>query len=137
MTERITKTLDKLSSRKAVKYVVYASAIIVFFSLILVPPIAGIFIKWDNIQFILDQPTLVNRALNAIQNSFIIALSVAALDLLVGIPMAWLIARGKSRWLSAIDTLADIPFIIPPTALGYSLMLFWSGSGGVSALFGP
>ena len=136
MTERITKTLDKLSSRKAVKYVVYASAIIVFFSLILVPPIAGIFIKWDNIQFILDQPTLVNRALNAIQNSFIIALSVAALDLLVGIPMAWLIARGKSRWLSAIDTLADIPFIIPTTALGYSLLLFWSGSGGVSALFG-
>jgi thiamine transport system permease protein len=136
LTERITKTLDKLSSRKAVKYVVYASAIIVFFSLILVPPIAGIFIKWDNIQFILDQPTLVNRALNAIQNSFIIALSVAALDLLVGIPMAWLIARGKSRWLSAIDTLADIPFIIPTTALGYSLLLFWSGSGGVSALFG-
>lgn len=50
--------------------------------------------------------------------------------------MAWLIARGKSRWLNAIDTLADIPFIIPTTALGYSLLLFWSGSGGVSALFG-
>jgi thiamine transport system permease protein len=50
--------------------------------------------------------------------------------------MAWLIARGKSRWLSAIDTLADIPFIIPTTALGYSLLLFWSDSEGVSALFG-
>ncbi len=137
MTERITKTLDKLSSRKAVKYGVYATAVILFFSLILVPPIAGIFIKWNNIQFILSQPALVNRALGAIQNSFIIALTVAALDLVAGIPMAWLIARGKSRWLSAIDTLADIPFIIPTTALGYSLLLFWSGpTGGVSALFG-
>jgi thiamine transport system permease protein len=137
LTERITKILDKLSSRKAIKYGVYASAVIIFFALILVPPIAGIFIKWDTIQFILAQPALVSRSLGAIQNSFIIALTVAALDLIAGIPMAWLIARGKSRWLSTIDTLADIPFIIPTTALGYSLLLFWSGpSGGVSALFG-
>jgi thiamine transport system permease protein len=136
LTERITKALDKLSSRKAIKYAVYASAVIIFFALILVPPIAGIFLKWDNIQFILQKPALVDRALGAIQNSFIIALTVAALDLLAGIPMAWLITRGKSRWLSIIDTLADIPFIIPTTALGYSLLLFWSGSGGVSALFG-
>ncbi|HTY75370.1 MAG TPA: ABC transporter permease subunit [Candidatus Nanoarchaeia archaeon] len=136
MTEKLAKTLDKLSSRNAIKYAVYASAIIIFFTLILIPPLAGIFIKWGSVQYILNQPSLVNRALSAIQNSFIIALTVAALDLLVGVPMAWLIARGKSRWLSAIDTLADIPFIIPTTALGYSLLLFWSGSGGVSALFG-
>jgi thiamine transport system permease protein len=136
LTERIRETLDRLSSRNAIKYSVYASAVVIFFALILLPPIAGIFIKWDNIQFILNNPPLVNRALSAIQNSFIIALTVAALDLLAGIPMAWLIARGKSRWLNAIDTLADIPFIIPTTALGYSLLLFWSGSGGVSALFG-
>jgi thiamine transport system permease protein len=136
LTERLSNALDKLSSRKAIKYTVYISAVLVFFALILVPPIAGIFIKWDSIQYILAQPPLVNRALGAIENSFIIALAVAALDLIAGIPMAWLIARGKSRWLSAIDTLADIPFIIPTTALGYSLLLFWSGSGGVSALFG-
>jgi thiamine transport system permease protein len=136
LTERINKTLDKLSSKKTIKFAIYASAVIIFFALILVPPIAGIFLKWGNIQFILSQPALVNRALGAIQNSFIIALTVAALDLVAGIPMAWLITRGKSRWLSAIDTLADIPFIIPTTALGYSLLLFWSSSGGVSALFG-
>jgi thiamine transport system permease protein len=136
LTEKITKVLDRLSARKAVKFTVYAVAIAVFFALILVPPIAGIFIKWDNIRFILAQPALANWALGAIQNSFAVALTVAALDLLAGIPMAWLIARGKSRWLSAIDTLADIPFIIPTAVLGYSLLLFWSGTGGVSALFG-
>jgi len=136
LTERIRETLDRLSSRRVIKYAVYTSAIIIFFTLILLPPIVGIVIKWDNIQFILNQPTLVDRALGAIQNSFIIALIVAAFDLIAGIPMAWLIARGKSRWLSAIDTLADIPFIIPTTALGYSLLLFWSDSGGVSSLFG-
>ncbi len=137
MTERISKTLDRLSSRKTIKYAVYISALIIFFALIFGPPLAGIFIKWGDIQFILQKPELVNRALSAIQNSFIIALVVAALDLLAGIPMAWLIARGKGRWLSAIDTLADIPFIIPTTALGYSLLLFWSEPGGISSLFGP
>ena len=135
MTEKIQKALDKLSSRAAVKYAVYASAIVIFFALILLPPIVGIFLKWDNIQFILGRPDLVGRALGAIQNSFVIALIVAALDLIAGIPMAWLIARGKSRWLKAIDTLADIPFIIPTTALGYSLLLFWSRPGGISSLF--
>ncbi len=135
MTEQIIKTLDKLSSRKAIRYAVYASAIAIFFALILVPPLAGIFLKWNDIQFILAEPILVSRALSAIQNSFVIALIVAALDLVAGIPMAWLVARGKSRWLSAIDTLADIPFIIPTAALGYSLLLFWS-QGGVSTLFG-
>lgn len=130
------KALDKLSSRTTVKYAVYVSALAVFFVLILLPPIMGIIIKWDTIQFVLNEPSLVARALGAIQNSFVIALIVSALDLLAGIPMAWLIARGKSRWLSAIDTLADIPFIIPTTALGYSLLLFWNSPGGVSALFG-
>jgi thiamine transport system permease protein len=137
LTEKITKTLDRLSSKNAVKYSVYSSAVILFFALVLVPPVAGIFIKWNDIQYILAQPPLVDRALSAITNSFTLALIVAALDLLAGIPMAWLISRGKGRWLSILDTLADIPFIIPTTALGFSLLLFWNGpSGDVSALFG-
>jgi thiamine transport system permease protein len=138
LIEKIAKILDQLSSKRFVKYSVYISALIIFFVFVLIPPIAGIFLRWDSVQFILDQPLLVGRALTAIENSFIIALIVAALDLIAGIPMAWLISRGKSRLLSAIDTLADIPFIIPTTALGYSLLLFWSqpDAGGVSALFG-
>jgi thiamine transport system permease protein len=78
----------------------------------------------------------MNQALVAISNSFVIALIVSALDLVAGIPLAWIITRGKSRWLSVLDTMADIPFIVPTAALGYSLLLFWSQSGGISALFG-
>ena len=48
--------------------------------------------------------------------------------------MAWLITRGKSKWLSVLDTLTDIPFIVPTAALGYSLLLFWSNSQGISGL---
>jgi thiamine transport system permease protein len=131
----LTNALNALSSRKAIKYVIYFSAIAVFFMLILLPPIFGIVIKWGAIQTVFAQPELAGRALSAITASFIIALAVSALDLIAGIPMAWLITRGKSRWLSVLDTLADIPFIVPTAALGYSLLLFWSGPQGVSSLF--
>jgi thiamine transport system permease protein len=130
------EALDRLSSRKAVKYGVYLSAVILFFALILLPPILGIIIKWNTMQQVLNQPALASRALSAVENSFIIALFVSALDVATGVPMAWLITRGKSKWLNVLDTVSDIPFIVPTAALGYSLLLFWSGPGGVSSLFG-
>ena len=136
MLNKLWNILNRLSSKKPLKYSLYLSAVIVFFAVILIPPILGILIKLPTIQNVIDQPALMNTALGAISNSFIIGLVVAALDLLAGIPLAWLITRGKSRWLSVLDTLADLPFIVPTAALGYSLLLFWSLGGGISAFFG-
>ncbi len=126
MLSKLWNTLNKWSSKKPLKYSLYISAVAVFFALILIPPILGILIKIPTVQNIINQPALMNVALTAIRNSFIIGLIVAALDLLAGIPLAWLITRSKSRWLSVLDTFADIPFIVPTAALGYSLLLFWS-----------
>ncbi len=132
----MTDALDKLSSKPMVKYGVYLAAVVVFFALILLPPILGIIIKWSTIQEVLGQGERIARALVAIQNSFIVALLVSALDVITGVPMAWLIARGKSKWLNVLDTLADIPFIVPTAVLGYSLLIFWSGTEGIQSPFG-
>ncbi|HLN45114.1 MAG TPA: ABC transporter permease subunit [Candidatus Sulfotelmatobacter sp.] len=131
----IVNVLNALSSKKIIKYIVYFSALILFFLLILLPPIFGIAIKWNTIPAIFNQPEIMGQALNAIAASFTIALLVSALDLIAGIPMAWLISRGKSKWLKVLDTLADIPFIVPTAALGYSLLLFWYEPQGISSLF--
>jgi len=136
LLKRILNALNGLSSRKPLKYTLYLSAVIIFFAVILVPPIIGILTKAGSIQNVFDNPDLMNTALNAIASSFIIGLVVSALDLLAGIPLAWYITRGKSRWLTVLDTLADLPFVVPTAALGYSLLLFWSSSGGISDLFG-
>ncbi len=133
---KITEALDRLSSKKTVRYGVYLTAVTIFFALILLPPILGIIIKWNTMQQVLNQPQLMARALSAIENSFTVALFVSALDVVTGIPMAWLITRGKSKWLNVLDTFSDIPFIVPTAALGYSLFLFWSDPRGVSSLFG-
>ena len=136
MLSKLWNKLNALSSKKPLKYTLYLSAIIIFFAIILIPPILGILIKAPTIGNITSQPALMNTALGAISNSFSIGLIVAALDILAGVPLAWLITRGKSRWLSVLDTLADLPFVVPTAALGYSLLLFWSSGGGISAFFG-
>jgi len=133
---KIAKALDKLSSKTAIKNTVYIVSIIIFFALILLPPILGIIIKWGSIEDVLNQPKLMSEAFNAIAASFAVAFFVSFIDVVAGVPMAWMITRGKSKWLSVLDTLSDIPFIVPTATLGYSLLLFWSEAGGLSSLFG-
>jgi thiamine transport system permease protein len=135
---RISKALSNMSSNRMVRYAVYSVSIVVFLSLILIPPIIGVATKWGAMQQVFSKAPLVNRVLSAVTNSFWVALLVSAVDVLAGVPMAWLVARDRSKWLNVIDTLADIPFIVPTAALGYSLLLFWNKSSGVSAILsGP
>lgn len=133
---KITKALDKLSSKTAIKNTIYMVSIIIFFALILLPPILGIIIKWGSIEDVLNQPKLMLEAFNAIGASFAVAFFVSFIDVVAGVPMAWMITRGKSKWLNVLDTLSDIPFIVPTATLGYSLLLFWNEPGGLSSLFG-
>jgi len=129
------KYLDRLSSQPVLRHLIYSCSLVFFFGIILIPPILGIFLKWNTIGEMFQDPTLMARASSAIYASFAIAFLVAFLDLIAGLPLAWFVARGKSRWLSIIDTLADLPFIIPTVTLGYSLLLFWNQSEGVSRFF--
>ena len=129
------KTLDRLSSKKPIKYAVYLGAITFFIAVILLPPLMGIILKWNLIGQIFDEPELLDKAVHAIYASFGIAFLVSIVDIVTGLPFAWYIVRGKSRILSALDTLADMPFIVPTTALGYSLSLFWNSPEGIAALF--
>jgi len=133
----IIKFLDSLSSKSSVRYLIYSCSLVFFFALILVPPILGIVLKWNTMADIFGNSSLMSRATSAIYASFAIALFVSFIDMIAGLPMAWFITRGGFKWLGSLDTLADIPFIIPTVALGYSLLLFWSDpKQGISSLFG-
>jgi thiamine transport system permease protein len=132
---KLLERLDRISSKPLVRNSVYLGSVLFFFGIILIPPILGIFLKWDTMSEVFQDPTLMSRASSAIYASFGIAFLVAFLGVIAGLPFAWFIARGKSRWLSIIDTLADIPFIIPTVTLGYSLLLFWNKPEGISQLF--
>ncbi len=69
--------------------------------------------------------------MSSIGVSFLVAGLAVVADIILGVPMAMYIARHKGGKLAgALDSLVNIPLIIPTTALGFSLSLFWGGLGG-------
>jgi molybdate transport system permease protein len=59
--------------------------------------------------------------------------------LIVGMPIAWWLARSKARWKEAVATVVALPLVLPPTVLGFYLLLALgpNGPGGwIGGLFG-
>lgn len=46
--------------------------------------------------------------------------------LLVGIPLSWWLSRSKSWWSEVIATLVALPLVLPPTVLGFYLLILLS-----------
>ncbi|TPW28532.1 molybdate ABC transporter permease subunit [Martelella alba] len=46
--------------------------------------------------------------------------------LVVGIPIAWWLARSKAWWKEAVGAIVSLPLVLPPTVLGFYLLLAFS-----------
>ena len=136
LKRRVVLFLDSISGSRTARVVAYALGILFFLTIVFVPPVFGILLGWSKIFEIVSYPDLLRRGAWAIVASFTIAVSVSLMDLAAGLPMAWFIVRSGSSWTSAADTLANIPFVVPTVALGYSVLSFWSGSQGIGTLLG-
>ncbi|MBL0899361.1 MAG: molybdate ABC transporter permease subunit [Reyranella sp.] len=49
--------------------------------------------------------------------------------LIVGTPIAWWLARSKARWKEAVATVVALPLVLPPTVLGFYLLLALGPNG--------
>lgn len=59
--------------------------------------------------------------------------------LLIGTPIAWWLARSKARWKEAVAAVVALPLVLPPTVLGFYLLIALgpSGPGGwMASLWG-
>lgn len=59
--------------------------------------------------------------------------------LIIGTPIAWWLARSRSRWKEPVATLVALPLVLPPTVLGFYLLILLGpdGPGGwIAPLFG-
>jgi molybdate transport system permease protein len=59
--------------------------------------------------------------------------------LMIGTPIAWWLARSRAWWKEAIAAVVAMPLVLPPTVLGFYLLLAFGphGPGGaVAALYG-
>lgn len=65
----------------------------------------------------------------AIGLSFSTTLISAALIVIFGTPVAYLLTARRSRWAQLIDTLIDLPTVLPPSVAGIALLLAFGRRG--------
>ncbi len=58
-----------------------------------------------------------------------LATIVTVILLLIGIPIAWWLARTKSWWKGAVGALVALPIVLPPTVIGFYLLVAMGPNG--------
>jgi molybdate transport system permease protein len=70
--------------------------------------------------------------------AFIITLKLAAITtlilLLIGTPLAWWLARTQWRFKFLIETVIAMPLVLPPTVLGFYLLILLGPNGPIGGL---
>jgi molybdate transport system permease protein len=69
-----------------------------------------------------------------------LATVTTAILLAIAVPLAALLVLGRSRWLAALEALATLPMVLPPTVLGFFLLVLLGPrtafGRGIAALLG-
>lgn len=59
---------------------------------------------------------------------------VTLLLLCIGTPLAWWLARTRSRWATVVGAVVSLPIVLPPTVLGFYLLVLMGPEGPVGRL---
>lgn len=107
-------------------------------------PLLALFLRldlaglWRNF----DSPTV----LQALTLSLVTGTAASLLAIVLGTPLALLLARRQFRGRNLVDTLVDLPMVLPPAVAGIALLLVFGRRGllgpgldaaGVSVVFTP
>ena len=63
-----------------------------------------------------------------------LALTVTFILLLLGTPLAWWLARSRSWWKGPLGAVVALPLVLPPSVLGFYLLLAMGPNGPVGKL---
>ena len=98
----------------------------------LVSPLAAIFLKvqtQEDLWRTLWQPIVTE----ALRLSIVTSLSSLCLAVVLGTPLAYLLARRRFRGAALLDTLIDLPMVMPPTVAGVALLMAFGRRGVLGA----
>ncbi|TWO68399.1 molybdate ABC transporter permease subunit [Caenimonas sedimenti] len=72
------------------------------------------------------------EALGAIRLTLQLAAATTLLLLLIATPLAWWLAHTRSRWRPIVGAVVALPLVLPPTVLGFYLLVSFGpqGAGG-------
>ena len=78
--------------------------------------------------------TLSTEALQAIGLTAQLATLTTLLLLVLATPLAWWLAQTPSRWRAPVSALVTLPLVLPPTVLGFYLLVAMGPHGPVGQL---
>jgi molybdate transport system permease protein len=55
--------------------------------------------------------------------------------ILIGTPLAWWLAFTRSRWRAIVETLVALPLVLPPTVLGFYLLILLGPAGPIGSFW--
>jgi molybdate ABC transporter, permease protein len=70
----------------------------------------------------------------AVRLTLELAALTTAILLVVGTPLAWWLARSRGRWKEAVAAVVALPLVLPPTVIGFYLLVLLGPSGPGGAL---
>jgi len=93
----------------------------------LVVPLAGLIVEapWGTLVERLADPAV----LGALRLSLVTASTATVLCLVLGVPLAWLLARSELPGLRAMRALVTVPLVLPPVVGGVALLLVLGRNG--------
>lgn len=124
------KTLLAVLSRDRSVRGWYVIVIAFFLLFVLLPPLfvlSFLFTGWGELQtFVFGNAAIMSQIWSSVSLSFGVALLVTAVDLVFGLPLAWVIVRREFRGKALLNTIVDSPLAVPTAGLGFSVALFWA-----------
>jgi molybdate transport system permease protein len=78
---------------------------------------------------------LNNAELDAIYITIALASITTALLLIIGTPLAWWLSKQRGNLSAALEALVAMPLILPPTVLGFYLLLLFAPNTGLGQLW--
>ena len=131
----LLKKIDEISGSYKARNAWLTFAIVLFIAIIVIPAIfvvTKLFTEWDLVSGVLNDPASMEVIEGAVWNSFSIAAIVTVIDILVGLPMAWIMVRRDFKGKKWLDTLLDMPLAFPTAVLGISVVMFWGAPEGIT-----
>lgn len=90
-------------------------------------PLVGLMVRtpWDDLASHLGRPAMAE----ALRLSLVSAVLATAICLLLGVPLAWVLARARFRGLRLVRALVTLPMVLPPVVGGVALLLLLGRRG--------
>ena len=93
----------------------------------LLVPLVGLLVRapWRGLPRVLAATEVVQ----ALRLSLLAATAATVISLVLGVPLAWVLARSRHRGITALRALVTLPLVLPPVVGGVALLLAFGRQG--------